>query len=243
MKTGFAWSDVRVSKLRRGVATAILIVLASGSQAGASELQVKLHWEEYISGAREEVPLYAKPMTMKVVKNVRNQGCEEFLWHFVLPPEALSPRTVVVEVRDGKEWSEWFRKSAQSWSSPELWASARFNTCYEDGTFWEGTETYRIRVLPEAGKPSVGVGRFKVKYLVQGARSSGSSGSSSGSRSGSTGSFLGWNLESVQDYLGYDPPTMDCSYRGRSVFWSSNWWVVGQSGGVLIVSKSRGGCS
>ena len=112
---------------------------------------------------------------------------------------------------------------------------------YEDGTWINGTWDYRLIVAPMSGQPNFKNIRFKIKYSSSSGSSSGGS-SSSGSSGGGGGSFIGWNLESVQDYLGYDPSTADCSGSGRSVWWSSNWWVVGQYGSTLIVSKARGYC-
>jgi len=117
---------------------------------------------------------------------------------------------------------------------------------YEDGTWIRGTWDYRLVVAPMSGQPNFKNIRFKIKFSSGSSSSSGgSSGSSSGSSSGGSGggSYVGWNLENLQDYLGYNPSTADCSGSGRSVWWSSNWWVVGQYGSTLIVSKARGYCS
>jgi hypothetical protein len=72
---------------------------------------------------------------------------------------------------------------------------------------------------------------------------SGSSSGGSGSSSGGFGfSLIGWNLEDLQDALGYDPPTTDCK-GWRPNLWSRNWWVIGVSYGRLVISKARGYCS
>lgn len=110
------------------------------------------------------------------------------------------------------------------------------------------TGRYRILIEPSGDQPQYKPSEFQLTWKSSGGSgASGSSGSSSGSSSSGGGVsaafFIGWNLEDVQDALGYDPRTSDCSGWGRSVWWSSNWWVVGVSGGTLIVSKSRSRCS
>jgi hypothetical protein len=121
---------------------------------------------------------------------------------------------------------------------------------YDDGTWVRGTWDYRLVVAPMTGQPNFKNIRFKIKFSSGSSSSSGGSSSGGGSSGGSGGSsggggssYVGWNLENLQDYLGFNPSTADCSGSGRSVFWSSNWWVVGQYGSTLIVSKSRGYCS
>lgn len=116
---------------------------------------------------------------------------------------------------------------------------------YEDGSWIRGTWDYRLVVAPMAGQPNFKNIRFKIKFSSGSSSSSGGSSSGGGSSgsSGGGGSYIGWNLENLQDYLGYNPSTADCSGTGRSVWWSSNWWVVGQYGSTLIVSKARGYCS
>jgi len=72
---------------------------------------------------------------------------------------------------------------------------------------------------------------------------SGSSSGGSGSSSGGIGlNPIGWNLEDLQDALGYDPPTVDCK-GWRPNLWSRNWWVINMAGGRLVISKARGYCS
>jgi hypothetical protein len=71
---------------------------------------------------------------------------------------------------------------------------------------------------------------------------SGGSGRSTGMWYNST-PFFGINLEDYQDYYGYDPATFDCTGRGRSNYWSSNWWIVGIRSGSFAISKSRYGCA
>jgi uncharacterized membrane protein YgcG len=119
---------------------------------------------------------------------------------------------------------------------------------YDDGSWVRGTWDYRLVVTPMSGQPNFKNIRFKIKFSSgsnssSGGSSSSSGGSSNNSNSGGGGSYIGWNLENLQDYLGYNPSTADCSGSGRSVWWSSNWWVVGQYGSTLIVSKARGYCS
>ena len=122
--------------------------------------------------------------------------------------------------------------------------------CYDYWFPCGGTQEYRIEIEPSGDQPKYKPVSFTITYSSSRSSSSGSSsgGSSSGSSSSGSGGvsaayFIGWNLEEVQDYLGYDPRTSDCSGWGRSVWWSSNWWVIGAYGGTLIVSKSRSGCS
>ena len=119
-----------------------------------------------------------------------------------------------------------------------------------EGDVWcSGSYSYRLVIEPSGDQPKYKNFTFKINYGSSSSGSSGSSsGSSGGSSSGSSGgtsasAFVGWNLEDVQDYLGFDPRTYDCSGSYRSVLWASNWTVVGYSGGTLIVSKSRGYCS
>ncbi len=121
-----------------------------------------------------------------------------------------------------------------------------------DGDVWcSGSVSYRIVIEPSGDQPKYKNFTFKINFVSSssGSSGSGSSGSSSGGSSGGSSSgasaaaFVGWNLEDVQDYLGFDPRTYDCSGSYRSVWWASNWWVVSYSGGTLIVSKSRGYCS
>ena len=124
--------------------------------------------------------------------------------------------------------------------------SLSVNPLYEDGSWIRGTWDYRLVVAPMAGQPNFKNIRFKIKFSSGSSSSSGGSssgGGSSGSSGGGGSSYVGWNLENLQDYLGFNPSTADCSGSGRSVFWSSNWWVVGQYGSTLIVSKARGYCS
>jgi uncharacterized membrane protein YgcG len=116
-----------------------------------------------------------------------------------------------------------------------------------DGDVWcNGSYSYRLVLEPSGNQPKYKNFDFSIKFDSSSSGSSGSSssGSSGGSSSGtSASSFVGWNLEDVQDYLGFDPTTYDCSGSYRSVFWASNWTVVGYSGSTLIVSKSRSYCS
>jgi hypothetical protein len=76
--------------------------------------------------------------------------------------------------------------------------------------------------------------------------SSGSSGSSSSGSSGSSGCTVGMNVERCEDRLGLGPgerfPYIDCSGSNRSIFWATNWWIIGVRNGTAIVSKSPYGC-
>lgn len=171
-----------------------------------------------------------------------------------LPPSTSGTRVVVSEYKSG---SDWVIEDQQSTVKTQVKgteverATLTVPLCTQNGAFVKGTYDYRIRVIPSPGKPNFTNERTKVKYVPKSSSgSSGSSGSSSSSgSSGSSGSrrssssFVGWNLEDVQDYLGYDPRTVDCSGSRRSVWWSSNWWVIQQISGVLVVSKARGYCS
>ena len=101
--------------------------------------------------------------------------------------------------------------------------------------------TYQITARNANGQSKTVTGKFTTPAAPK--KVSGGGGSSSGSSGGgSKGSCIGWNLEAVQDYLGYDPKAYDCS-GSRSILWSSNWWVIGYSGSALVVSKSPGYCS
>ena len=116
-----------------------------------------------------------------------------------------------------------------------------------DGDVWcDGSYSYRLVVEPSGDQPKFKNFNFKIKFDASSGGSSGSSsgGSSGGSSSGtSAAAFVGWNLEDVQDYLGFNPRTYDCTGSYRSVWWASNWTVINYSGSTLIVSKSRSYCS
>ena len=77
--------------------------------------------------------------------------------------------------------------------------------------------------------------------------SSGSSSSGGSSGGGGGGCYIGMNLEDCEDLLGVGIggrlPTIDCSGRDRSVFWASNWWIIGSASGIPIISKSKYYCS
>jgi len=55
------------------------------------------------------------------------------------------------------------------------------------------------------------------------------------------------NVERCEDRLGLGAgerfPYIDCSGRGRYIFWASNWWIIGVRNGTAIVSKSPYGCA
>ena len=55
----------------------------------------------------------------------------------------------------------------------------------------------------------------------------------------SSSCFVGMNFEDCQDRLGAfgQIPYVDCQ-GNRSVWWSSNWYIIGFSGGNPVVSKS-----
>ena len=71
-------------------------------------------------------------------------------------------------------------------------------------------------------------------------------GSSSSGSSGSSGCTVGMNVERCEDRLGLGPgerfPYIDCSGSNRSIFWATNWWIIGVRNGTAIVSKSPYGC-
>ena len=150
---------------------------------------------------------------------------------------------------DDATWVEEYRAQ-----SVDGLAVLRLDPYCGGGSWCNGSIDYRIVIEPSGNQPTFTPAEFSVKFVNTGSGGGGSSSSGSssgGSSSGSSGSssgvsaaaFIGWNLERVQDYLGFDPRTADCSGTGRSVWWASNWWVVGAYSGVLIVSKSRSGCS
>lgn len=71
------------------------------------------------------------------------------------------------------------------------------------------------------------------------------------SNTGSSGSSnivcsIGTNVETCEDRLGLFPgerfPYIDCSGRGRTILWASNWWIIGVQGNYAVVSKSPYGC-
>lgn len=138
---------------------------------------------------------------------------------------------------------KWYEEDAQMTTNGTV--SLSVYPLYDDGSWVQGTWDYRLVVAPMSGQPKFKNIRFKIKFSSGSSSSSGGSSSGGGgsSSSGGGGSYVGWNLENLQDYLGYNPSTADCSGSGRSVWWSSNWWVVGQYGSTLIVSKARGYCS
>ena len=57
--------------------------------------------------------------------------------------------------------------------------------------------------------------------------------------SASSSCVVGMNFEDCQDRLGAfgQIPYVDCQ-GNRSVWWSSNWYIIGFSGGNPVVSKS-----
>ena len=133
-------------------------------------------------------------------------------------------------------------------------AVLQLNPICNGGNWCNGSIKYRIVIEPSGNQPTFTPAKFSVKYVNSSSSGGGSSsgGSSSGSSSSGSSSsgggvpaaaFIGWNLERVQDYLGSDPRTADCSGSGRSVWWASNWWVINAYSGYLVVSKSRYGCS
>lgn len=78
-------------------------------------------------------------------------------------------------------------------------------------------------------------------------QSSGSSGDSSSSSGGSSSCYVGMNLEDCEDLLGIGLGgrlvTLDCTGRGRGVFWARNWWIIDVLRGLPVISKSRSYCS
>ena len=68
--------------------------------------------------------------------------------------------------------------------------------------------------------------------------------SSSGSSSGGYACYVGMNFEDCQDAMGAfgQTPYFDCQ-GSRSVWWSSNWWIIGFIGGTPVVSKEKYYCS
>ena len=63
--------------------------------------------------------------------------------------------------------------------------------------------------------------------------------SSTRAASASSSCVVGMNFEDCQDRLGAfgQIPYVDCQ-GNRSVWWSSNWYIIGFSGGNPVVSKS-----
>ena len=206
-------------------------VLASGSSAGSSDADVKqtINWK-WSDGASKN----------RTISNNRYKSAENYPFLIVTVPPRRSTRTVSIQALYEDD------STGESVWKEENWAETVNGVvriqpdpyCAENRDC-TGVFKYRIVVQQSGNAPQFKPANFKVTW-----KSSSGGGSSSGSSGGgSTGSFIGWNLEDVQDYLGYDPRTYDCSGSGRSVWWSSNWWVVGYSGSSLVVSKSRGYCS
>ena len=213
------------------VATLVLtgsIGLASGT-ANAAPMQFKYKWSDGPAVA---------------VKNMSESKYEYETYvptvDVTLPVADVSRQVTLQYSYKGK----WYEEDVQMTANGVV--SLAVDPLYEDGTWVRGTWDYRLVVAPMAGQPNFKNIRFKIKFASGSSSSSGGSssgGGSSGSSGGGGSSYVGWNLENLQDYLGFNPSTADCSGSGRSVFWSSNWWVVGQYGSTLIVSKARGYCS
>ena len=205
--------------------------LADGAFVGSSDSDTKLaiKWQ-WSDGASKN----------RTISNSRYRSAEKFPFLIVTVPPRRSTRIVSIEAL----WTN--ANGGESIWKEENWAQTingvvriqPYPYCAENRDC-TGVHTYRILVQPSGDAPQYKPAIFKVTWKA----SSGGGSSSGSSGGGSTGSFIGWNLEDVQEYLGYDPRTYDCSGSYRSVWWSSNWWVVGYSGSSLIVSKSRGYCS
>lgn len=163
-----------------------------------------------------------------------------------IKPKAIARIASLQYLTDDGEWAEEYRAQSES-GQTKLYLNPMCDSGWCDGVI-----TYRIVIEPSGDQPTYKPSQFKITYsnssgsTSSGGSSSGSSsgGSSSGSSSGVSGAyFIGWNLEDVQDFVGFDPRTADCSGLGRSVWWASNWWVVNSYSGVLVVSKSPYRCS
>jgi hypothetical protein len=129
-------------------------------------------------------------------------------------PDPTVPRRIRLEYQYKGKW-----RVEDAETTVDGFASLDVYPYYDDDTWLTGTWNYRIVVLPTEGQPKFKTVRFKAKFTPM-KRSSSGGGSGGGSSGGGSGSFVGWNLEDVQDYLRYDPSTRDCSGGGRSVFWS-----------------------
>ena len=71
--------------------------------------------------------------------------------------------------------------------------------------------------------------------------------SNTGSSGGSNAvCSIGMNVETCEDRLGLFPgerfPYIDCSGRGRTILWASNWWIIGVQGDYAVISKSPYEC-
>ena len=71
--------------------------------------------------------------------------------------------------------------------------------------------------------------------------------SNTGSSGGSNAvCSIGMNVETCEDRLGLFPgerfPYIDCSGRGRTILWASNWWIIGVQGDYAVLSKSPYEC-
>jgi len=163
-----------------------------------------------------------------------------------IKPKTIARIASLQYLSDGGDWVEEFRAQSDG-GQTKLYLNPMCNAGW-----CSSAVTYRIVIESSGDQPTYKPSQFKITYSnssgssSSGGSSSGSSsgGSSSGSSSGVSGAyFIGWNLEDVQDFLGFDPRTTDCAGMGRSVWWASNWWVVDSYSGVLVVSKSKYRCS
>ena len=247
-KTGGGLMSVRLKKLSRskkrlrfGLLLALIssvglqtpAVLANTDARGYLEATapktIQWKWSDGVAGG-------ARSLSKSKFKSAAN------LPSIVITVKPISiPRIVSLQYKNDGEWIEENRGQTVG---GQLKLSVN-PLC--DGDVWcNGSFSYRLVLEPSGNQPKYKNFEFKINFESSSAGSSGSSsgGSSGGSSSGtSASSFVGWNLEDVQDYLGFDPTTYDCTGSYRSVFWASNWTVVGYSGSTLIVSKSRSYCS
>jgi len=158
-----------------------------------------------------------------------------------ITPKTIARVASLQYLTDGDEWVEEYRAQSNGGQ-----AKLFLNPMCDD-RWCSGTITYRLVIEQSGDQPTYKPIQFKLTYSNSsgGGSSGSSSGGSSPSSSGSVSAayFIGWNLEDVQDYLGYDPQTVDCSGSARSVFWASNWWIISTYSGTLVVSKSPYRCS
>jgi len=208
--------------------------VAAGPVDAAALKKISWKWSDGVAGG-------SRTLSQSKYKSASNLPTIDV----TIKPRAI-PRIASLQYWNGDEWIE--ENRGQSVNGKVSFVPDPM--C--DGGWCNGSFSYRLIIEPSGDQPKFSPSEFTLTF--QSSRSSSSSGgnSSGGSSSGSSSSggggvsaayFIGWNLEDVQDYLGYDPRTSDCSGWGRSVWWSSNWWVINAYNGVLIVSKSRSSCS
>ena len=225
--------------MSRKIISTLLVLSLAFSWAGGSPAEatttkkISWKWSDGVAGG-------GRTLSQSKYKSAANLPTIDV----TIKPRAI-PRIASLQYWSGEEWVE--ENRGQSVNGK---VSLLLDPMCESG-WCNGSFSYRLVIEPSGDQPRYTPAEFKLTFTASSGSSSSGGSNSSGSSSGSSSSsggvsaayFIGWNLEDVQDYLGYDPRTSDCSGWGRSVLWSSNWWVISAYGGTLIVSKSRSRCS